>query len=144
MSICNNIFVLNCFQSLQDPLISGFGCVKLQQSKQPSKECLEVVPINKNMLILYPSDNHSRGSLKCSPTSVFSSSWAYKQITFPRSSALRRLGHMMDFCPTKRVREDVRDLWVCYSDNLPCSLYSFACKLERGGCGKGPRGRKND
>lgn len=34
-------------------MISGLDCVQLQQSKWPTKECLEVVPINKNMLILY-------------------------------------------------------------------------------------------
>lgn len=122
MSICNNIFVLNCFQSLQEPLISGFCCVKLQQSKQPSKECLEVVPINKNMLILYPSDNHSRGSLKCSPTSVFSFSWAYKQITFPCLSVFKRLGHMMDFCPKKCVREDAHGLLLRQSSMLSLFL----------------------
>lgn len=76
MSICNNVFVLNCFQSPHKPLISGLGCVKFQPSKQRSQECLEVVPINKNVLILYPNDNHSRGLLKRSPTSVFSFSWA--------------------------------------------------------------------
>jgi hypothetical protein len=41
-------------------LISGFGCTDLQQSKQLSKECLEVVPINENMLALYPNDNRSK------------------------------------------------------------------------------------
>lgn len=31
--IHNNIFVLNCFQVLQEPLISRLGYIELQQSK---------------------------------------------------------------------------------------------------------------
>ena len=125
--------MLNSFESLQNLGLT----VKLQQSKSPSEERLAVVPVNTNMLILYPNDSHSRGMLTCSLASC-SVSPGHTHRHFP---TLLHLGNRAMWCGSVRQRwrgAPVTEEWVRSPSPL---LSSSACSLNR--TGQGLRGLRN-
>ena len=87
------------------------------------------MPVNTNMLILYPNDGPSRGMLTRSLTSVFRFPWAHTQ-TPPHSSALREPSHVVGLCAVAGG-EERSWLWSGYAGHLLFSLPLPACWIER-------------